>query len=103
MPERTTGVPRLRAAQGSSGRARPRHPVGRRIAIVAVAATGLTLSAGNAVATAQERSVRDLVAQLRAADPLARARAACDLRELGDRAADAIAQLVPLLDDPPPL
>ena len=35
--------------------------------------------------------------------PLSRARAACDLRELGDRAADAIAPLVALMDDATPL
>ena len=39
---------------------------------------------------AQERGVRELVALLRASDPVSRARAACDLRELGDRAAEAI-------------
>ena len=56
-----------------------------------------------AVGAAQERSVRDLVAALRAGDPLTRARAACDLRELGDRAADAIAPLVALMDDATPV
>ena len=100
MSERTTSVLRPRAAHGRSGHARHCHPVGRRIVIGAVAALGLSLSAGNALATAQERSVPDPVAQLRAADPLVRARAACDLRELGDRAADAIAPLVTLMDDP---
>ena len=40
---------------------------------------------------------------LRASDPLARAQAACDLRELGDRAADAIAPLIALMDDATPI
>ena len=103
MSERTTSLLRPRAAQGGPGHARHSHPVGRRLVIGAVAAAGLSLSAGNALAMAQERSVPDLVVQLRAADPLVRARAACDLRELGDRAADAIAPLAALLDDPTPL
>ena len=40
---------------------------------------------------------------LRASDPVSRARAACDLRELGDRAADAIDPLVALMDDATPV
>ena len=40
---------------------------------------------------------------LSAADPAARARAACDLRELGDAAADAIQPLVAMLGDAAPV
>jgi len=42
---------------------------------------------------AQARGVRDLVADLAAADPAARVRAACEIRELGDTAADAIQRM----------
>ena len=52
---------------------------------------------------AQERGVRELVALLRASDPVSRARAACDLRELGDRAAEAIDPLIALMDDATPV
>ena len=38
----------------------------------------------------QARGVRDLIADLGAGDAAARARAACELREMGDTAADAL-------------
>jgi HEAT repeat protein len=53
--------------------------------------------------SAQDRSVSDLVAALRAADPAARARAACDLRGLGDEAAAAIVPLTAALADGAPV
>ena len=52
---------------------------------------------------AQSRGVRDLVTALSASDPAARARAACELRELGDAAADALQPLVNLLADAAPV
>ena len=48
---------------------------------------------------ARESSIADLVA----ADPAVRARAACELRELGDAAADAIQPLVGMLGDAAPV
>lgn len=48
-------------------------------------------------------SVPDLVAALATSDPAGRAEAACALRELGDRAAPAIAALAALLADPSPV
>lgn len=53
--------------------------------------------------SAQDRSVSDLVTALRAADPAARARAACDLRGLGDEAAAAIVPLTAALADGAPV
>jgi HEAT repeat protein len=50
-----------------------------------------------------QRAVRDLVADLSAADPVVRARAACGLKEQGDRSADAIEPLVRLLADASPV
>src|SRR3982751_327186 len=49
------------------------------------------------------RGVRELTASLRDSDPGVRAQAACSLRELGDRAADAIPALITLMDDGSPL
>jgi HEAT repeat protein len=51
----------------------------------------------------EQASVRDLLADLNAADPAARAKAACGLRELGDRAAEALAPLTKLLADGAPV
>ncbi len=51
----------------------------------------------------QSRGVRDLVADLAAADPAARVRAACEIRELGDTAADAIQPLLAVLGDAAPV
>ena len=45
----------------------------------------------------------DAAAGLKSADPAARTRAACDLRELGSSASDAIPQLIALLDDGSPV
>lgn len=47
--------------------------------------------------------IATLTASLSAAEPESRGRAACDLRELGDNAAPAIASLVALLADGAPL
>ena len=49
------------------------------------------------------RSPRELTSDLTAADPTVRTRAACGLRELGDRAVDAIPPLVTLLADAAPV
>ena len=51
----------------------------------------------------QHRGVSELTAALGAADPVARARAACELREHGDDAAAAIDQLTALLADGSPV
>src|SRR5262245_25853724 len=51
----------------------------------------------------QTRDVKQLVADLRSSDPVARTRAACDLRELGDDAAAAVEPLIALLDDGSPV
>ena len=82
----------------------------RRTDVIRTAVTGLlallaiTVSANDYRETrAQTRSVRDLIAELAAVDPAARARAACDIRELGDTAADAIAPLAAMLGDAAPV
>ena len=49
------------------------------------------------------RGLSDLTAALQAADPIERARAACELRELGDRASPAIDALASLLADASPV
>jgi hypothetical protein len=54
-------------------------------------------------ATVQARGVREMTADLSSAEPVVRARAACDLREQGDGAASAIPQLVGLLPDLSPI
>ncbi len=61
---------------------------------------------GRAFDTAQGlelRAPKELIGDLASADPAARTRAACGLRELGDRAADAIAPLVRTLADGAPV
>src|SRR3954454_474740 len=75
----------------------------RRLVTCSILAVTLVLGAGHDHAFARQRSARDLAAQLRASDPAARAGAACQLRELGDRAGDAIDALVGLLDDATPV
>jgi HEAT repeat protein len=49
------------------------------------------------------KSVRELAVDLGATDPVARAKAACALRDFGDEAADAIAPLTRLLADGSPV
>src|SRR5262245_27368495 len=51
----------------------------------------------------QNQDARQLIAELRANDAVARTRAACGLRELGDAAGEAIDPLVALLDDASPV
>ena len=51
----------------------------------------------------QGRAVPALVTELSAGDPMARARAACELREIGDGALPAIQPLVGLLGDAAPI
>jgi HEAT repeat protein len=74
----------------------------RRRTFIAIAAIALA-SAGSATLARQAGDVRGLVADLGAADPGARAKAACGLREQGDRAAGAIPDLVKLLADAAPV
>jgi HEAT repeat protein len=50
-----------------------------------------------------ERPVRELIADLESVEAVVRARAACGLREAGDRAADALQSLVKLLADGSPV
>jgi HEAT repeat protein len=57
------------------------------------------LLVGTLASLGQARPAVDLVADLGANDPIVRARAACALKEHGDRAGDAIAPLVRLLGD----
>src|SRR4029453_18042773 len=66
----------------------------------------LTLTPGGPELSAlqqEPRSVREYVAELDAVDATVRARAACGLRELGDRSADAIPALLKLLADGSPV
>ena len=60
----------------------------------------LALAVGPA---AQSRSAADLVAALSSDDPVARAKAACQLKSEGDLAVDAIAPLIRLLADAAPV
>jgi HEAT repeat protein len=53
--------------------------------------------------SSQPQAIKQLAAQLTAADPEARARAACELGSRGDDAAEAIAPLVALLADGSPV
>ena len=55
------------------------------------------------IRTAQGRSVRELTDDLSAADPAIRARAACDVKETGPKAAELIEPLVALLGDGAPV
>jgi HEAT repeat protein len=63
----------------------------------------LTLGAASTTGTAQSRSVKDLIPALAAADPAARAQAACDLKHEGEAAAAAIEPLARLLADGAPV
>ena len=54
---------------------------------------------GPATSLDQQRPVRELVAGLTADDAVVRARAACELKEHGDGAADAVDGLVRLMGD----
>ncbi|MEO8076066.1 MAG: HEAT repeat domain-containing protein [Acidobacteriota bacterium] len=76
----------------------------RPCALSVLALLTLAPSAGyDGSADFQPRGVRELVSELGAADPSARARAACGLRELGDNAAEAIQPLVTMLGDAAPV
>ena len=57
------------------------------------------MALGPATALDQQRPVRELVAGLTADDAVVRARAACELKEHGDGAADAVDGLVRLMGD----
>src|SRR4051812_3816281 len=69
------------------------------LALLAVAPSAGTDRPGDP----QPRGARELIADLGAADPAARARAACGLRELGDAAAEAMQPLVAMLGDAAPV
>lgn len=56
-----------------------------------------------AAPAAQRPSVKDLIAALASDDPAARARAACELKDEGDAAGDALAPLLRLLSDASPV
>ena len=62
----------------------------------------LLFASGDAPAQTRQ-DARQLIAQLSAADPQVRAKAACGLRELGDDAAVAVDALVALLPDGAPI
>ena len=49
------------------------------------------------------RAVRELIGQLSASDPSARAKAACELAARGDEAIDAVQPLIALLADASPV
>src|SRR5262245_5191904 len=70
----------------------------RRLLLALTAALALP-----AAAASQAQDVRELIGRLGAPDPAVRAKAACGLRELGDRSADAIAPLVAMLGDGAPV
>jgi HEAT repeat protein len=55
------------------------------------------------IALTPQKDATAAAAGLRSADPVARTRAACDLRELGSQAAPAVTRLVALLDDGSPV
>jgi HEAT repeat protein len=52
---------------------------------------------------AQERSIKELIAALAASDPAVRAQAACDLKDEGEAAVQAVEPLVRLLSDGAPV
>lgn len=71
-----------------------------------MAGLGVALILSCVVATPAGQSaqrVRELIPQLSAADPEARTKAACELREIGDAAAPALAALTALLPDGAPV
>ena len=70
-----------------------------RIIVGSVLALFALTSAANEYPEApdQNRGIRDLIADLSALDPAVRARAACDIRERGDDAADAMPPLTAML------
>ena len=68
------------------------HRTGTLLAVISAARSG-----------AQTRPVGDLVTDLAANDATVRARAACGLKEQGDRAVEAIDPLVRLLGDATPV
>jgi HEAT repeat protein len=76
------------------------------VASLCVALTLLPVAASGTAAQPQsnaDRNAREFIADLDSADAAVRARAACGLRDLGDRAADALQVLVKLLADGSPV
>src|SRR5512141_1831870 len=100
---RTTSVtaqqgPRDSALAGLRSALADQDPTVRREAAAALARIWSASSAfGNPVA--QTRNMKEMIAELGDADASVRTRAACDLREAGDRALDAVQPLVALLGD----
>src|SRR4029079_5630800 len=76
----------------------------RTIAAAGIALLTVTASANEYPgAYPQARSVRELIGDLAAQDPVVRARAACEMRDLGDTAVDAIQALTNKLGDAAPV
>src|SRR4029079_19702722 len=76
----------------------------RTIAAAGIALLTVTASANEYPgAYPQARSVRELIGDLAAQDPVVRARAACEMRDLGDTAVDAIQALTNMLGDAAPV
>ena len=72
--------------------------------LVGLLATAALTPADRAVAALpQTRVIKDLIQQLSAPDPVARARAACELREEGENAAEAVGTLLKLMADGSPV
>jgi HEAT repeat protein len=69
----------------------------------ALAVLSLGAAGAHAQRSHEQPGVRELMADLSANDPAARTKAACGLRDLGDRAADALAPLTKLLADGSPV
>ena len=68
-----------------------------------IAVVLLTAAGPNGQTAAPAQGIRELTTALASADPVARARAACGLRDLGDGAAAAIDALVRVLPDGAPV
>lgn len=92
--------PRETALTGLRYALADQDPVVRRQAAIALARIrNAPIGSPLADPARQSRSVRELTGDLVAADAAVRTRAACDLREIGDRAVDAIQPLVAILGD----
>jgi HEAT repeat protein len=70
---------------------------------VVVAVVLMAPAVAHRTASVQQRTVRELTSDLGAADPSARARAACELKDHGDAAAGALQPLIALLADGAPI
>ena len=77
----------------------PRLDASRRTQVV----SGVLWLALGAIPATQALGVKDAATMLAAADPVSRARAACDLKKSGDLAVEAVTPLVQLLADASPV